>query len=124
MLTFGPDGLTGHSDHQTVSAWTREAVHRAGLPCTVLHAATTRDRSARWAALYERFPVFEPGYPVFAEPDAVVVELPLPLAVASRKVRALRAQHTQTSGIIDAIGIGDYTTRVAEECFVRGHPDR
>src|SRR5205085_4502124 len=29
VLTFGPDGLTGHSDHMTVSRWVTLAMNRA-----------------------------------------------------------------------------------------------
>jgi LmbE family N-acetylglucosaminyl deacetylase len=40
VLTFGPDGFTGHPDHQTVGRWAGEAVARAGWDAQVLHAVT------------------------------------------------------------------------------------
>ena len=30
IVTFGPDGMTGHPDHRTISAWVTEAWRRAG----------------------------------------------------------------------------------------------
>lgn len=41
ILTFGPDGLTGHSDHQTVSHWVDKAVDKAQHDPTVYHAVLT-----------------------------------------------------------------------------------
>ena len=38
--------------------------------------------------------------------------------VAARKVRALAAQTTQTTGLIAAVGIDRYTAWVGEESFV------
>jgi LmbE family N-acetylglucosaminyl deacetylase len=32
IVTFGPDGMTGHPDHQAVSAWTTAAWRAAGTP--------------------------------------------------------------------------------------------
>jgi LmbE family N-acetylglucosaminyl deacetylase len=31
VLTFGPDGMTGHEGHKSVSAWVRQAFEEAGL---------------------------------------------------------------------------------------------
>jgi LmbE family N-acetylglucosaminyl deacetylase len=31
VITYGPDGLTGHSDHKVISAWTTEAFRRANV---------------------------------------------------------------------------------------------
>ena len=32
IVTFGPDGMTGHPDHQTVSAWVTEAWRPGRMP--------------------------------------------------------------------------------------------
>jgi LmbE family N-acetylglucosaminyl deacetylase len=37
VLTFGPDGLTGHPDHQTVSAWTTQALLQVQSKAAVYH---------------------------------------------------------------------------------------
>ena len=52
VLTFGPDGITGHPDHRTVSAWAGAAVDRAAPSgARLLHSAVTEQRAARWGAL-------------------------------------------------------------------------
>src|SRR5688572_15104343 len=52
VLTFGPDGITGHPDHRTVSAWTGAAFDRAAPPgARLLHAAVPAPRAERWGEL-------------------------------------------------------------------------
>jgi LmbE family N-acetylglucosaminyl deacetylase len=41
ILTFGPDGLTGHPDHATVSGWVDDAVELANHKPTIYHAVLT-----------------------------------------------------------------------------------
>jgi LmbE family N-acetylglucosaminyl deacetylase len=48
VLTFGPDGVTGHPDHRTVSAWTSVAVARAAPRTRLLHAAVPAGHARRW----------------------------------------------------------------------------
>jgi LmbE family N-acetylglucosaminyl deacetylase len=118
VLTFGPDGITGHPDHRTVSAWTEAAVDRTGSAARLLYAAQSDGREPRWLALGERLGVYLPGYPILTPGRRLAVDLPLAPDVAARKVRALRAQATQTSGLIDALGVELYTAWVGTESFV------
>lgn len=119
VLTFGPDGITGHPDHQTVSAWVTAAFARAAGPRTrLLHAAIGAQRAARWEGLDHRLGVYLPGYPVTTPEAGLAVHLVLDPETAARKVRALAAQATQTSGLIAALGIEHYTGWVGEESFV------
>ena len=51
MLTFAPDGQTGHPDHIAVHHWTAEAVRRTGIG--TLHVVAN---TAEWLdANLERF---------------------------------------------------------------------
>jgi len=113
VLTFGPDGITGHPDHQTVSAWTTKAFDLAApLGARLLYAAVTDP----WKRLDDTFGIYLPGYPI-TQADRLVVELELDSDTAARKVRALAAQTTQTAGLIAALGLDRYTAWVAEESF-------
>lgn len=119
VLTFGPDGITGHPDHQTVSAWTGVAFDRAAPPgARLLHAAMPESRSARWAALEAGLGVYADGYPVATPADRVALDLVLDPSTAARKVRSLRAQATQTDALVAAMGIDVYTEWVGTESFV------
>jgi LmbE family N-acetylglucosaminyl deacetylase len=118
VLTFGPDGITGHPDHRTVSAWAGAAVVRAAPGARLLHSAVTEQRVVRWSALTDRLGVYLPGYPVRTPAERLAVDLVLPRDVAVRKVRALAAQATQTTGLIATLGVDVYTAWVGEEEFV------
>jgi LmbE family N-acetylglucosaminyl deacetylase len=119
VLTFGPDGVTGHPDHQAVSAWTGAAFDRAApAGARLLHAAVPERREPRWEALNERLEIYSPGYPITVPADRLAIDLLLDGDTAARKVRALAAQVTQTAGLIAAMGIDDYTAWVGDESFV------
>jgi LmbE family N-acetylglucosaminyl deacetylase len=119
VLTFGPDGITGHPDHQAVSAWTSAAFDRAApAGARLLQAAFPEQRVARWRDLDSDLGVYLPGYPVVVPAERLVVDLELPAEDAARKVRALVAQETQTAGLIAALGLDRYTAWVGEEGFV------
>jgi LmbE family N-acetylglucosaminyl deacetylase len=119
VLTFGPDGVTGHPDHRAVSAWAGAAFARAGRPgARLLHAAVPAGHVRRWAWLHDRFGVYEDGFPVVAAEERIALGLRLDDATAARKVAALRAQASQTDGLVAALGLPVYTEWVREECFV------
>ncbi len=44
ILTFGPDGMTGHLDHKTVSEWAGLANKRALKSATIYHAIQTEEQ--------------------------------------------------------------------------------
>jgi LmbE family N-acetylglucosaminyl deacetylase len=120
VLTFGPDGQTGHPDHQAVSAWTTQAFDRAApRGSRLLYSAVTDGWARRWSALSARFGVFAPGYPVTTPTARLAVDLRLDGATTARKVCALRAQVTQTAGLVAAMGLDTYRAWIAEECFAQ-----
>jgi LmbE family N-acetylglucosaminyl deacetylase len=119
VLTFGPDGMTGHPDHQTVSAWTGAAFAAAAGPgARLLHAAITDRHAERWSTLAADLDVYAPGYPVLTPDEHLAVNLVLDPDVAARKTAALAAQATQTGGLIVALGRDTYTAWVGAESFV------
>ncbi|TQM38115.1 PIG-L deacetylase family protein [Pseudonocardia cypriaca] len=118
VLTFGPDGITGHPDHQTISAWTTKAFDRAAPPdARLLYAALSEPRMRRWKRLGDELGIYLPGYPVVTPADRLPVDLELDPHTAERKVRALAAQTTQTAGLIAMLGVDRYTAWVGAESF-------
>jgi LmbE family N-acetylglucosaminyl deacetylase len=118
VLTFGPDGITGHPDHQAVSAWAAAAFDSAAPPAARLLQAAVGKRWERWNELNASLSVFLPGYPVFADIPRLAVDLVLDPDIADQKVRALSAQTTQTASLIAALGVERYTAWVGDETFV------
>ncbi len=105
IVTFGPDGMTGHEDHQVVSAWAT-AAHAAALSDAQLLYATTTDEFVRaWEPARQDFDVFlADGLPLRTPAAALAVSLRLDQALIDRKIVALRAQASQTDGLFAALG--------------------
>jgi LmbE family N-acetylglucosaminyl deacetylase len=119
ILTFGPDGITGHPDHRVVSTWVRAAHRCSGSSARVLHAALEAGYCERFRALHERFDVFlDPALPAPRPAGDLALHLRLSGAALDRKLVALRAQATQTQPVIEAFGLPAYQAWVAEEAFV------
>jgi LmbE family N-acetylglucosaminyl deacetylase len=120
VVTFGPDGNTGHADHRTVSAWVDAAFDRAAAPGTRLLQSAVGERWVRrWSAVNERLHVFEPGYPQVFPDDRLDLDLVLDPDTLARKVKALAAQTTQTAGLIELMGVDEYAEWVRDEGFVQ-----
>jgi len=116
VLTFGPDGITGHRDHRAVSAWTDRALQRVPTAARLLHAAVTE----RWVRAFGEFvePMDDAGDAFVPCPEEeLVVDLELDGDLLDRKVAALRAQATQTAGLEAATGARRYRASVAGEYF-------
>lgn len=119
VLTFPPDGLTGHQDHRAVSAWTAAAFGATAPPGARLLQAVATDRWwRRWRSLNERFPAYDPGCPSPVPECDLALDLVLDDVTLDRKVAALRAQTTQTGELIAAMGEATYAEWVREEAFI------
>lgn len=113
VLTFGPDGFTGHPDHQTVSAWTDRAL--VGYDARLLHAVS-RTRVVD-QALGEEFGVYELGRPRVCADDELALLLELTGATLDRKVAALLRQESQTGALVEAVGLERFRAWVSIEAF-------
>jgi LmbE family N-acetylglucosaminyl deacetylase len=115
VITFGPDGFTGHPDHCAVSAWTDLALRRANAKPRLLHAVAREEVVD--PALDEDFGVFELGRPRVCADDDMALLLHLDGELLDRKVAALQRQMSQTGVLIDAVGPARYRAWVATEAF-------
>ena len=105
IITFGPDGMTGHQDHQTVSTWATCA-HAATAPgARLLYATTTEEFVQAWEPSREEFNIFlAEGLPLRTRASDLAVSLRLEPAAVDRKIVALRAQASQTAALFAALG--------------------
>jgi LmbE family N-acetylglucosaminyl deacetylase len=113
VLTFGPDGITGHPDHQTMSAWVDRAL--TGRDVRLLHAVEREERVDR--ELDEEFGVYELGPPRMLPDDQIDLLLRPEGALLDRKISALLLQKSQTGGLVDAVGIERFRAWAADEAF-------
>ncbi len=118
VLTFGPDGLTGHRDHRQMCHWTTAARNMAAPAARLLYATTTDAFVERWRDVHDQFAIYlEPGLPLRTPPRRIALELTLDDALADRKLVALRAQASQTAGLIAAMGEARYRQWISTEAF-------
>ena len=115
VVTFGPDGFTGHPDHRAVSAWVDAAVRRSATRPTVLHAVAPAQPAD--AELDEQFRIYELGRPRECTEEEVAFRLALDGPALDRKVSALLAQESQTAGLVAAVGLDRFRSWVASESF-------
>jgi len=117
VVTFGPDGFTGHTDHQAVSHWTDLALARStyGGDVRLWHAVTQEHLVDR--DLIDRFEIYALGEPRFCTDEELALRLPLEGAALERKVDALLRQESQTGDLVSAIGRDRFAAWIATECF-------
>jgi LmbE family N-acetylglucosaminyl deacetylase len=119
IVTFGPDGLTGHEDHQVVSRWATAARTFAGADADLLYATTSVEHVDRWQRMHDRLGVYlVPGLPLRRTSAELALDLRLDTDLIERKVAALRTQASQTAGLIEQIGDEHFREWVAVESFV------
>lgn len=105
ILTFGPDGMTGHRAHMSVSSWATQALMEAGRPGSrVLYATATPEWVEEFLPVWEPFDVFRPGTPPVTPRDQLAIDFTLPPDLLQVKVDAILAHQSQVQAIFEAVG--------------------
>lgn len=118
VLTFAPDGMTGHPDHIAVGAWTAAAFAAAAVDgAQLLEAAVTEDHLVRFGGIEERLGV-NVGERALPTPfDALAVHAVFRDDALERKVHALAQQASQTTELRAAFGEERFRDWIAPESF-------
>jgi LmbE family N-acetylglucosaminyl deacetylase len=116
IVTFGPDGITGHPDHRAVSRWTIAAWQRVGRG-ELLLATMTDDFRVEHHDLHERLGV-SMGDEMRSVPEDDVVVRVVPTAEEhAAKRRALDAHRSQTGPLAELMGYEELHQWWVDECF-------
>jgi LmbE family N-acetylglucosaminyl deacetylase len=109
IVTFGPDGMTGHSDHQAICAWVTEAWCQSGSPGSLWYATHTPEYHQEWEDLHRRLDIWydDARMPVTATSD-----------LRDLKHRVLRAHASQTAALEEMLGTEVYRAWWSVESFV------
>jgi len=118
VVTFGPDGMTGHPDHVAVGRWAAAAVAGARHRRRLLHATKTFGWGETHAELHRRLAIFGPEGPPAVERGRLALALELGGDALDRKIAALLAHASQTTELMAMMGEREYRTWVADEYFV------
>lgn len=118
ILTFGPEGMTGHLDHRAISSLVTQAAIETSA--AVYYAVQLRSRYEHLKAADERFNIFfnidQP--PLIEESQAAILFEP-PEACLQKKLAALKAMPSQTEAMFTAIGEDAVKEMLKLEVFVR-----
>jgi LmbE family N-acetylglucosaminyl deacetylase len=115
ILTFAPDGQTGHPDHIAVHRWSVEAVRRTGIGTLQVVANTQEwldDHLAQWTELGAIV-----GDPPVAWTGPLSIDVALTGEVLDRKLAALAAQASQTEALRAIVGEERYREFIRIERF-------
>ena len=132
VITFGPDGITGHEDHVAIGAAATEAFHIAraarvgGASARLLHLAISRGDLERLNELLRErgLEPLDPSQPFMPRgvPDQTIGVRVDCSAVYDRKLEALRAHKTQ--GEMEDIPFDLWPEILGTESFVQAFPAR
>jgi LmbE family N-acetylglucosaminyl deacetylase len=105
VLTFGPDGFTGHPDHKVLSAWVTAAYRVWSDPYARLyHSVVSRAWRDAFVHRLNEFDFFWPEYPMADDSPDLTLKLNANLLAA--KLAALREHSSQMQPLFDSYGDG------------------
>lgn len=119
ILTFGPEGMTGHQDHRTVSRWTGLAVR--DYPClAVYHAVMLKkdyEAGLEISSKYNFF--FNIDKPPLVEENECEVLFKLPDDLLIKKYQALMSMPSQYESMFNDYDQKAICLMLCNEAFVR-----
>jgi len=124
ILTFGPEGMTGHADHKSVSRWVDEAVKALDKAPTVYHAVELRDHYERFMKeADERFDIFfNIDKPPIKEANECQLCFTCSDDLCAKKCAALRAMPSQTERMTNSYDKDTLYQMFGSEAFVVAEP--
>jgi LmbE family N-acetylglucosaminyl deacetylase len=119
VVTFGPDGMTGHPDHKAVSDWVARACRDLSEPPRVWHATLTTGFHRTWRGLNDTVGLWldRSAVPSIRSSE-LAWSLPGDGALRDRKYAALRAHASQTDPLVSLVGESTYRAWWSGEYFV------
>jgi LmbE family N-acetylglucosaminyl deacetylase len=121
VLTFGPDGMTGHDDHKAACRWATEAFTAVAPPGAVLGYATN---SPEWLEEFreplDRFNVFMGSEPPCTPRDEQLFSLLLEGELLETKLAAISSMTSQVEPLIAGLGVDFFRRGLIEESFRQG----
>jgi len=122
ILTFGPDGMTGHADHRAVSAWTTAAWRASGTKARLLYATLTPGFHEEWGELNDRLGLWIWGDPPVTPDEQLALYAEFDGAELDRKINAVLAHVSQTTGLATEVGLDTFRRWWSAEAFVAAEP--
>jgi LmbE family N-acetylglucosaminyl deacetylase len=119
VLTFGPDGMTGHPDHISVGRWTTAAHAEAAPDALLAYATNTPEWLAKFREPLDRVNAFMGSEPPCTPVDQLVIHEVFEGELLEAKLNAIRAQTSQVEPLVAVLGESFLREGLAEESFQR-----
>ncbi len=118
VVTFGPDGITGHADHVVTSRLATAAWRQWGSG-ELWHAAKTVTWLEEWRELHDDLGVWMTEEPTGVPDAEIALVVDLAAQEVERKRAVLAAHASQSTGVAAAMGEPTYCRWIAQEAFRR-----
>ncbi len=119
ILTFGPDGLTGHPDHQCVSEWVTDVTK--GTDIAIYHVV--QEETSYRSELAEADKQFQIYFNISRPPLRKKADCDIGLALdkdlLTTKRRALEVMPSQTEALLAGMSPQALQALIGTECFIR-----
>jgi LmbE family N-acetylglucosaminyl deacetylase len=120
VLTFGPEGMTGHVAHQDVSRWAGQAFDDVAKPgARLYHAVFPKSLGDEWLEKLAPFDIFRPGTPKVVADDELDIGLELTPELLDRKVASIKEHASQIEALYGVFGDEGFKRFMGIESFVR-----
>jgi LmbE family N-acetylglucosaminyl deacetylase len=119
VLTFGPEGMTGHAAHKDLSAWAGDAFSQVGKPgARLYHAVFPRSMADEWLEKLAPFDIFRPGTPNVVADEEIDLYFELPPDLLDRKIASIKEHASQIEALYEVFGDEGFRRFMAKEGFV------
>lgn len=120
IITFAPDGLTGHPDHKKVSSWSLEATKNLGSPIQVYFSFVSKQQYEKYFKdLDQQFNIYfaidKPKLINEAKSDIVLNLRP---DVLNHKIKGLTAHESQMDKMFKTMGEAWFKEAFKTESFI------
>ena len=119
VLTFGPEGMTGHVAHQDVSRWAGDAFEAVAKPgARLLHAVFPMSLADEWLEKLAPFDIFRPGTPNVVANEDVDLDYDVEGPFLDQKIASIREHASQIEALYEVFGDEGFRRFMAKEAFV------
>ena len=120
IITFPPDGLTGHEDHKAVSIWSSMLAEKSKKPLRVLHAVASEEKyNSHMKELDEKLNIyFNIEKPKLFQRNECDIVFDLPEEILNKKITALKAMPSQYAMWLKVFPFEFITQAFSSEQFV------
>jgi LmbE family N-acetylglucosaminyl deacetylase len=118
ILTFGPDGMTGHQGHMDVSRWATDAFEAVRTPgARLFYATQSPEFVAEVVPAVASFGIFRPGTPPMTPREEMGIDFSCDGELLERKLEALTAHESQIEGLLEVFGADGLKRFIRDESY-------